>query len=70
MQKFVEIEQEVLEIWGFKVSEMILLHETKKRKKYHCGLGGYSPNNSAPRPKLALATPSFAPITSKKLVNA
>ena len=38
MQKNFEIEQGVLEIWGFKGSEMILLRETKKRKKYHCDL--------------------------------
>ena len=38
MQKSFEIEQEVPEIWGFKRLEMILLRETKKRKKYHCDL--------------------------------
>ena len=32
MQKSFEIEQGVPEIWGFKGLEMILLHETKKRK--------------------------------------
>ena len=36
MQKNFEIEQGVPEIWGFKGLEMILLRETKKRKKYHC----------------------------------
>ena len=36
MQKNFEIEQELPEIWGFKGLEMILLRETKKRKKYHC----------------------------------
>ena len=36
MQKIFEIEQGVPEIWGFKWSEMILLRETKTRKKYHC----------------------------------
>ena len=35
MQKIFEIEQGVPEIWGFKMLEMILLRETKKRKKYH-----------------------------------
>ena len=38
MQKIFEIEQGVPEIWGFKGLEMILLRETKKRKKYHCAL--------------------------------
>ena len=38
MQKSFEIEQGVPEIWGFKGLEMILLYETKKRKKYHCAL--------------------------------
>ena len=33
MQKHFEIQQGVPEIWGFKRLEMILLHETKKRKK-------------------------------------
>ena len=33
-----EIEQRVPELWGFKWSEIILLRETKKRKKYHCAL--------------------------------
>ena len=33
MQKNFEIEQEVPEILGFKGSEMILLHETKKEQK-------------------------------------
>ena len=32
MQKKFEIEQGVLEIWGFKGLGMILLHETKKWK--------------------------------------
>ena len=36
MQKSFEIEQGVPEIWGFKGLEIILLRETKKRKKYHC----------------------------------
>ena len=36
MQKIFEIEQGVPEIWVFKGLEMILLRETKKKKKYHC----------------------------------
>ena len=32
MQKKIEIEQGVPEIWGLKGSEMILLRETEKRK--------------------------------------
>ena len=36
MQKKFEIEQGVPEKWEFKGSEIILLCETKKRKKYHC----------------------------------
>ena len=36
MQKIFEIKQDVPEIWGFKLSGIILLHETKKRKKYYC----------------------------------
>ena len=32
MQKKIEIEQGVPEIWGFKGLEIILLRETKKRK--------------------------------------
>ena len=36
MQKSFGIEQGVPEIWEFKVLGMILLRETKKRKKYHC----------------------------------
>ena len=33
MQKNFKIEQGVPEIWGFKGSEIILLHETKKEGK-------------------------------------
>ena len=36
MQKIIEIKQWVPEIWEFKGLELILLRETKKRKKYHC----------------------------------
>ena len=36
MPKNFEIGQGVPEIWEFKGLEMILLRETKKRKKYHC----------------------------------
>ena len=36
MQRNFEIEQGVPEIWGFKWSEMILLREKKRGKKYHC----------------------------------
>ena len=41
MQKILKIEQGVPEIWGFKWLEMILLRETKKRKKYHCVTPGW-----------------------------
>ena len=40
MQKSFEIKQGVREIWGFKRLQRILLHETKKRKKYHCAYPG------------------------------
>ena len=41
MQKNFEIEQGVPEIWGFKWLELILLHETKKRKIPMWGGRGY-----------------------------
>ena len=47
MQKRFESEQGVPEIWGFKGLEMILLRETKKRKKYRCAPEPHTPKKGA-----------------------
>ena len=60
MQKIFEIKQGVPEIWGFKGLEMILLRETKKRKKYHCAPQQKNKHH-APRKTLPRIINFFAP---------